>query len=100
MHNGISFIGRSAWIFIIFFISLGLLWTFIGLIVALLNALMEDVSTIVGPEGFYLWSTLAFFSYMISILIYTKQFTEHIVKNVLLPDQVESGFSSNGLARF
>lgn len=59
IHNNVSFMSKGTWIFMIFFIALGLLWTFIGLIVALLNTLIEEVSTIVGPEGFYLWSSLS-----------------------------------------
>jgi ABC-type maltose transport system permease subunit len=37
---------------------------------------------------------------MISILLFTRQFTSTIVSNVLLPEQLESGFSSAGLAKF
>lgn len=59
IHNEVSFIGRSTWIFIIFFIALGLLWSFIGLIIALLNTLIDDVTTIVGPNGLHVWSSLA-----------------------------------------
>ncbi|KAI6175846.1 hypothetical protein M3Y97_00734100 [Aphelenchoides bicaudatus] len=100
IHNNTSFISKGSWIFIIFFIALGLLFTFIGLIVALLNTLIEEVSTVLGPEGLYIWSTLSFFSYMVSILLFSRQFTSTIVKNVLLPEQIEAGFNSAGLARF
>lgn len=59
IHSGVSFISKATWISMIFFIALGLLWTLIGLIVALMNTLIDETSTIVGPEGFYVWSGMA-----------------------------------------
>jgi hypothetical protein len=98
----------------LFFVALGLLWTFIGLLISLINTVTEEIPTIVGPTGVYLWSSLAcklfsclnvlllfpVFSYTIAATLISKQFNSTIANNVLLPEQLDAGFSSTGLARY
>lgn len=54
-----SFMDRTLWILCIFFLTLGILWIFIGLIISLLNSVKLNTETVMGPAGIYVWSILA-----------------------------------------
>uniref|UniRef100_A0AC35GDR6 Uncharacterized protein n=1 Tax=Panagrolaimus sp. PS1159 TaxID=55785 RepID=A0AC35GDR6_9BILA len=90
----IGFMNKILWILVIFFIALGLFWSFIGLMISLLNTVAKERKTILGPSGIYLWSLLSICSYSAAIFIYLLQYYSTIQKNVLLPDQLTAGFSS------
>lgn len=50
---------KAEWLFMLFFIALGLLWTFIGMLVSLLNTVIEESQNITGTPGIHLWASLA-----------------------------------------
>ncbi|KAH7731038.1 Clarin-3 [Aphelenchoides avenae] len=94
---GTSYTSKPAWLFILFFVALGLLWTSVGIIVSLLCTSANETRTIAGPPGLYLWSALGVVSFAAAIGIFVWQFHWRMVDNVLLPEQLQAGFSSKGL---
>uniref|UniRef100_A0A7E4UY65 DUF2975 domain-containing protein n=1 Tax=Panagrellus redivivus TaxID=6233 RepID=A0A7E4UY65_PANRE len=89
-----SFFNKLIWIFTLFFIALGLFWTFIGTVVALINTVIDEKPSILGPSGIYLWCFLSMLSFATGLGIFVLQFFTTIRKNVLLPEHLEAGFSS------
>lgn len=70
IQSGHSFMDRHIWFCLLFFSGLGLLWNFVGLMVALRNAAMiggggtgdgweGQADTVLGPLGICLWGVLA-----------------------------------------
>lgn len=100
IQNGISFYNRVLWIFILFFICLGVLWICVGIVTALLSSFVAEEGTVAGPIGMYLWSLLALLSLTASCAIFYIQFHTSIQKNLLTAEQLQAGYSTQGLAKF
>ncbi|VDP18426.1 unnamed protein product, partial [Heligmosomoides polygyrus] len=103
IQNGISFYNRVLWIFILFFICLGVLWICVGIVTALLSSFVAEEGTVAGPIGMYLWSLLACESFSMlsltaSCAIFYIQFHTSIQKNLLTAEQLQAGYSTQGLA--
>ncbi|KHJ99461.1 hypothetical protein OESDEN_00540 [Oesophagostomum dentatum] len=94
-----SFYNRILWIFILFFITVGILWICVGIITSLLSSFINQEDSIVGPIGTYLWSLLALLSLTASCVIFYIQFHSTMQKNLLTPELVEAGYSTLGLAK-
>ncbi|KAI6239576.1 BMA-ITSN-1, isoform a [Aphelenchoides fujianensis] len=102
IHRGVSFLDRGTWVWMIFFTGLGFLWTFIALLVALLNVLEgAEARTVIGPSGLYVWSSLAceFLSFTATSALFGWTFGSGIKQNVLLEEHTKDDFSSRNLAR-
>uniref|UniRef100_A0A914EGF5 Uncharacterized protein n=1 Tax=Acrobeloides nanus TaxID=290746 RepID=A0A914EGF5_9BILA len=99
IHKETSFMNRTLWILCIFFIALGILWVFVGLLISLMNSVKMNDETIIGPSGIYVWSILALLSFLAAIGIFVVQFFTSIMSNVLLPIHLNAGFSSTDQAR-
>ncbi|CAD5227123.1 unnamed protein product [Bursaphelenchus xylophilus] len=59
LDDGISFFGKFTWIFTLFLIGVGLIWSFVGLFVSFLNLFVEEINTVAGPRGLHIWSWLS-----------------------------------------
>ncbi|VDK28769.1 unnamed protein product [Gongylonema pulchrum] len=99
LHNRISFMAKVPWIFIIFFLALGILWNILGAIVALLNTVAKETDTVAGPKGIYLWSILSVVSYAAALATFLVQYATTIRCNVLLDEHISSGFSTENRTR-
>ncbi|KAI1733288.1 hypothetical protein Ddc_02212 [Ditylenchus destructor] len=99
VQTNTSFFNKSQWLISLFFIALGLLWTFIGMLISLLNTVIEESRNITGPPGIHVWSTLSFTSHGIATFFFLVQFFGPIQNNVLLQDHIEAGFSSRNHIR-
>ncbi|KAI6236440.1 hypothetical protein M3Y95_00157800 [Aphelenchoides besseyi] len=73
IQQGVSFMDKTTWIFTMFFIALGLLWTFVGLLVSILSYVVVETKTITGPTGLIVWSSLAFLSFTAASTLYARQ---------------------------
>jgi len=100
VRSGESFMSLGLWVTIILFAVLALLWGVVGIVFALINTVIVPYETITGPLGLYLWSSLAVLCTFISILLFVIQYYTTIFYDVLLKEQTNVGYSSNGLARF
>lgn len=59
LHDRVGFVTKVPWVFILFFLAIGILWNAVGAIVALMNTVARETNTVAGPKGIYLWSILA-----------------------------------------
>ncbi|CAD5221175.1 unnamed protein product [Bursaphelenchus okinawaensis] len=100
LDEGISFFGKCSWIFTMFFIALGLVWSFVGMFVSFLNLFLNDPKTVAGAGGLHLWSWLSVMSYVTAAFLYIRQFYNTIQYNVLLKEHRMDDFSSEGLVHF
>ncbi|EPB68295.1 hypothetical protein ANCCEY_12611 [Ancylostoma ceylanicum] len=99
IQNEISFYSRILWIFILFFIALGILWICVGIVTSLLSSFTAQEDSIAGPIGIYLWSLLAILSLSASCVIFYIQFHSTMQKNLLTFELVQAGYSTQGLAK-
>ncbi|KAE9413114.1 hypothetical protein Angca_001469 [Angiostrongylus cantonensis] len=98
IQDGISFYNRILWIFILFFVGLGVLWICVGVLTLFLLLFNIHEESIVGPVGVYVWSLLALLFLTVSCVLFYIQY--HIsMQNLLTIEQVQVGFSTKGLAR-
>nr|CDJ92246.1 Tetratricopeptide repeat protein 4 [Haemonchus contortus] len=96
IQDGISFYDRVLWIFILFFIALGILWICVGMVTSLLSAFVAEEETVAGPIGMYLWSLLALLSLTAACIIFYIEFQTSMQKNLLTADQIQAGYSTQG----
>uniref|UniRef100_A0A914I8U4 Uncharacterized protein n=1 Tax=Globodera rostochiensis TaxID=31243 RepID=A0A914I8U4_GLORO len=107
IQSDISFMDRNVWFALLLFTGLGLLWNFVGLSVTLRNSTkygkdakenedLRRIDTAVGTLGICLWGTLTIVSYGLSAALFLWQFFVRLRHNVLLPEHIEAGFSSDG----
>uniref|UniRef100_A0A915DWB4 Uncharacterized protein n=1 Tax=Ditylenchus dipsaci TaxID=166011 RepID=A0A915DWB4_9BILA len=96
IQTHISFMNKTSWIIMLFFIALGLLWTFVGLLISLLNTVIEEIKNVTGPTGIYLWSSLSVTSHGIALALFLHQYYGVIQENVLLEEHLTARFSSAG----
>ncbi|KAI6200427.1 BMA-ITSN-1, isoform a [Aphelenchoides besseyi] len=73
IQQDMSLVDKTTWIFTVFFIALGLLWTFVGLLVSILSSVIAQTKTITGPSGLIVWSSLAFLSFIFASTLYARQ---------------------------
>ncbi|WKY16274.1 hypothetical protein Q1695_001169 [Nippostrongylus brasiliensis] len=100
IQSGVSFYNHVLWIFTLFFIALGILWIIIGVVTALMSSFVADEDSIVaGPIGIYLWSLLALLSLSGSCAIFYILFQTSLQKNLLSPEQIHAGYTTQGLVR-
>ncbi|KAK5979085.1 hypothetical protein GCK32_006883 [Trichostrongylus colubriformis] len=96
IQDGISFYNRVLWIFILFFMALGVLWICVGIVTSLLSAFVPEEESIAGPIGMYLWSLLALLSLTASCIIFYIQFQTSVQRNLLSAEQIQAGYSTQG----
>ncbi|OZC05246.1 hypothetical protein X798_07806 [Onchocerca flexuosa] len=99
LHDRVGFNSKVAWVFILFFFAIGILWNAMGAIVALLNTVARETDTVAGPKGIYLWSVLAAISYASALIAFLIQYVTTIQHNVLLSEHINSGFSTENRTR-
>lgn len=58
LYDRVGFVSKVPWVFILFFLAIGILWNAVGAVVALLNTVARETDTVAGPRGIYLWSIL------------------------------------------
>ncbi|CAJ0609684.1 unnamed protein product [Cylicocyclus nassatus] len=96
IQDDVSFYSRILWIFILFFIAIGILWISVGIITSLLSSFNAKENTIAGPIGTYLWSSLALLSLTASCVIFYIQYHSTMQGSLLTPEQVQAGYSTKG----
>ncbi|VDK70451.1 unnamed protein product [Cylicostephanus goldi] len=94
IQDDVSFYSRILWIFILFFIAVGILWICVGIITSLLSSFNAQENTIAGPIGTYLWSSLALLSLTASCVIFYIQYHSSMQGGLLTPEQVQAGYST------
>ncbi|EJW84950.1 hypothetical protein WUBG_04139, partial [Wuchereria bancrofti] len=111
LHDRVGFVSKVSWVFILFFLAIGILWNVVGAVVALLNTVARETDTVVGPKGIYLWSILAgalkifnnkfvfAMSYSSALITFLVQYVTTIQNNVLLSEHISSGFSTENRTR-
>ncbi|KAK6765791.1 hypothetical protein RB195_025607 [Necator americanus] len=99
IQSDVSFYNRILWIFILFFIALGILWICVGIVTSILSSFTPQQDSIAGPIGIYLWSLLALLSLTASCIMFYIQFHTTMQKNLLTAEQIQAGYSTQGLAK-
>uniref|UniRef100_A0A914IB84 Uncharacterized protein n=1 Tax=Globodera rostochiensis TaxID=31243 RepID=A0A914IB84_GLORO len=102
IQSDISFMDRNVWFALLLFTGLGLLWNFIyGESTQPLERWAFACGALLRVSwhcdgGICLWGTLTIVSYGLSAALFLWQFFVRLRHNVLLPEHIEAGFSSDG----
>ncbi|PIC34691.1 hypothetical protein B9Z55_014269 [Caenorhabditis nigoni] len=95
LQDGTSFFSRTVWIFFLFFESMSLIWSMIGVVTCVfsMTSLALDIS-VAGPNGIYLWSLLSSVSHGGALALFYSQFQSSFKTTMLLEEQHDIGFTT------
>ncbi|KAL0277415.1 UNVERIFIED_CONTAM: hypothetical protein PYX00_004705 [Menopon gallinae] len=93
-----EFLLYGAWIATIGCLAVGLLFSTLSAIFAVLNTATNQYLTLTGVPGLYLWNLLAMSFHLFAVILWAIQYIQKLQYNVLSRDDLDNRWTSSNMA--
>ena len=87
------------WLFTILCVAIAMIFGVVSIIFAIINTIMTPIEIISGPQGLYLWNGMGALFCTGACVSWIVQFRTKLRRNVLTPEEIHDGWSSEARAR-
>ena len=98
VHNEREFLLYGAWIATIGCLAVGLLFSTLSAVFAVLNTATNQYLTLTGIPGLYMWNLLAMCLHLFAVILWAIQFVQKLQYNVMSREDIDNRWTSSEMA--